>query len=268
MEFKQVITDTNEVVLQESGTYLFQITDHAQIHIQVKPNITVNLLVEIDQKEDLQVSITVEQDATCRAFLMHNTQGYIEETHTLKENASLYIATAELSRGTMSHKATYNLEKSGATLEARYAYVSDEEDRKELHVYADHQSPNTSSNLELYGVMKKNAKLKAEVSSHIVNGAHQAAAHQTSRILNFDGNVSAEVSPILLIDEDEVSASHACSMGAVDENHLYYLQSRGLSADAAIALIVNGYLAVLAETFTEAELQEIILEEIHKKAGV
>jgi len=85
MEFKQVITDTNEVVLQESGTYLFQITDHAQIHIQVKPNLTVNLLVEIDQKEDLQVSITVEQDATCRAFLMHNTQGYIEETHTLKE---------------------------------------------------------------------------------------------------------------------------------------------------------------------------------------
>ena len=51
-----------------------------------------------------------------------------------------------------------------------------------------------------------------------------------------------DVNPILLIDEDDVTAGHAASVGQVDEVHLYYLMSRGISRDEAERMIVRGFL--------------------------
>lgn len=261
--------DVYGVLLRESGSYEVNAVSSSRLNIVVGENLSVNLFINVSESvQEVYPSITVERDAVCRTFISNDSTGYVEENHTLKENAQLFISGAELSRGAMSHKTTYNLNSEGAVLEARLAYVCDEDDKKKLNVFVEHGIKNTSSNVELYGVMKKTSKLKAEISSHIVNGAHSAAAHQASRVLNFDNNVSADISPILLIDENDVAASHACSMGAVDENHLYYLQSRGLSVEAATALIVNGYLAVLASSFEDEELQQYVLETINKKAGV
>ena len=261
--------DVYGILLNESGSYEVNVIKSGRVNVVVGENLQVNLLVNVNEDvKEVYPSITVERDGICRAFISHDGSGYVEENHTLKDNAQLFISGAELSRGAMNHKTTYNLNSEGAVLEARLAYVCDEEDKKKLNVFVEHGVKHTSSNIELYGVMKKTSKFKAEISSHIVNGARGSAAHQASRVLNFDNNVSADVSPILLIDENDVAASHACSMGAVDENHLYYLQSRGLSVEAATALIVNGYLAVVASSFIDEELQQYVLEIINKKAGV
>lgn len=261
--------DVYGVMLKENGTYEFTVSKPQRLNVVVGEELNVNLILNVEENvNEAYASITVEKDAICHAFVAHAGNGYLEEAHTLKENAQLFISNAELSRGTMKHKTTYNLTSEGAVLEARLAYVCDGEDKKDLRIDVEHLAKHSSSNIELYGVMKQTAKLKAEISSHIINGASGAAAHQASRVLNFDNNVSANISPILLIDENDVEASHACSMGAVDENHLYYLQSRGLSVAQATALIVNGYLAVLASSFEEDELQQYVLEEINKKAGV
>lgn len=261
--------DVYGVILKENGSYELDLSQSAHLNIVVGEQLNVNVVVKIEEAvQEAHLAITVEKDAICHAFVMNDSHGVVEENHALKQNAQLYISNAELSRGTMKHKTTYNLYSEGTQLEARLAYVCDDEDAKRLNVFVEHHAKHTSSNIELYGVMKKSANLKAEVTSHIVKGARGAQAHQASRVLNFDNNVAANISPILLIDENDVEASHACSMGAVDENHLYYLQSRGLSVQAATALIVNGYLSVLSTSFDEDELQQYVLEEINKKAGV
>ncbi len=52
-----------------------------------------------------------------------------------------------------------------------------------------------------------------------------------------------DANPILLIDEDDVTAGHAASVGRVDPTQLYYLMSRGIPKTEAERLIIHGFLA-------------------------
>src|SRR5699024_4286483 len=76
----------------------------------------------------------------------------------------------------------------------------------------------------------------------IEDGATRANAEQESRLLMLSGNARGDANPILLIDEDDVTAGHAASVGRIDEMQLYYLQSRGFSQQEAERLIIHGFL--------------------------
>ncbi|HHD3580308.1 TPA: SufD family Fe-S cluster assembly protein, partial [Streptococcus pyogenes] len=69
----------------------------------------------------------------------------------------------------------------------------------------------------------------------------------------------ADANPILLIDENEVTAGHAASIGQVDPEDMYYLMSRGLDQETAERLVIRGFLgAVIAEIPIPSVRQEII----------
>src|SRR5699024_11461153 len=77
----------------------------------------------------------------------------------------------------------------------------------------------------------------------IEGGATRANAEQESRVLMLSKGARGDANPILLIDEDDVTAGHAASVGRVDDMQLYYMQSRGISRKEAERLILHGLLA-------------------------
>ena len=67
-----------------------------------------------------------------------------------------------------------------------------------------------------------------------------------------------DANPILLIDEDDVTAGHAASVGQVNAEQIYYLMSRGISKAEAERLIINGFLApVVSEIPIEAVREQL-----------
>lgn len=261
--------DTYALFLEVSNGYELNVNEDMKLNIIVNENVETSLMINVAKGvKQSYVNVVVEKNAVARVFVLNEANNTsINEEHTIKENGHLYIAYGDLENGVNKHSSKYILSGQEANLEVKMAYINDGDDAKKLDIYVDHVVGNTSSNVEVYGVMKQNSKFLADVTSHIVNGAHGSKAHQASRILNFDSNVNANVSPILLIDENDVQASHACSMGTVDENHLFYLESRGLSPKDAVSLIVSGYLSVLSTVFDDEELIEKVNSVILEKAG-
>jgi ABC-type transport system involved in Fe-S cluster assembly, permease component len=99
----------------------------------------------------------------------------------------------------------------------------------------------------------------------IIKGAYRSESHQTSRALSFAEGQNATILPELLIDEDDVQASHGMSMGRVDEDALYYLMSRGLSVQQCTSLISQGYLMPITETLQNDDLKKKLKEEMERK---
>ena len=260
--------DVYALFLSVSNNYEFHVSSDMKLSVIVNEGINTSLMIYVDENvKQAYINVVAERDSSAKVFILNNAKATINEEHSIKENATLKIAYGDLERGENVHKTSYKLMGENANLDVRMAYINDDEDKKKLDIYVDHVVRNTKSNVEVYGVMKKEAKFVADVTSHIVKGASGSEAHQASRVLNFDSNVHANVSPILLIDENDVQASHACSMGTVDENHLYYLESRGLTPNDAVSLIVSGYLSVLATVFDDEELREKVNHIILEKAG-
>mgnify|MGYP002710832516 FL=1 len=105
-------------------------------------------------------------------------------------------------------------------------------------------------------------------TGRILKDAYGSNSHQSSRALVLSEDQTCEITPILLIDENDVQASHATTIGQIDENQLYYLQTRGLTKKQALGLITVGYLMPIASVLDDETLKEELTSKIEKKVGL
>ena len=83
----------------------------------------------------------------------------------------------------------------------------------------------------------------------IDRGAQRSDAYQANRNLLLKEGARADTEPMLEIEADDVRCTHGATVGPVDEEQLFYARSRGLEADAAARLIVEGFFAEVFEKF-------------------
>ena len=74
--------------------------------------------------------------------------------------------------------------------------------------------------------------------------------------------------PLLLIDENDVKASHALTVGQPDEDQMYYLQSRGLTKKQAIGLLSVGYFLPVLDLIEDKDLKQQLQQEMESKVGL
>lgn len=101
--------------------------------------------------------------------------------------------------------------------------------------------------------------------SDIDKGAHGTAAREDNRFMTLGDEAKAYADPTLLIDEYDVQASHAATIGHVDEDALFYLQSRGLDKQAASRLMTAGFLTPLFDRIAHEGLREKLLQQFYEK---
>src|SRR5699024_3902539 len=92
-----------------------------------------------------------------------------------------------------------------------------------------HYGKDTNRHILKHGVMKDAASSIYNGGGLIKHGATRSDAQQESRVLMLSEKARGDANPILLIDEDDVTAGHAASVGRVDPIQLFYLMSRGIS---------------------------------------
>ncbi|MGL5296115.1 MAG: SufD family Fe-S cluster assembly protein [Culicoidibacterales bacterium] len=138
--------------------------------------------------------------------------------------------------------------------------------QKQHHlVRIDQHAAYTKGNIINHGVVRDQAQGVFDGIGYIKNGAVKADAQQESRFMVLDDLARATTNPILLIDEHDVTAGHAASVGRVDAETLYYLQSRGLTIEQAQSLVTLGFLMPLIETVSDVTLREKLLTIIETK---
>ncbi|AVP36574.1 Fe-S cluster assembly protein SufD [Staphylococcus felis] len=118
-----------------------------------------------------------------------------------------------------------------------------------------------------HGVMKENASSIFNGIGYIKHGGSGSAANQESRVLMLSETARGDANPILLIDEDDVEAGHAASVGRVDPEQLYYLMSRGISQEEAERLVIHGFLDPVVRELPIQDVQRQLREVIELKVG-
>ena len=108
------------------------------------------------------------------------------------------------------------------------------------------------------GVMTEASTAIFNAIGKIEHGGTKANSEQESRVLMLSEKARGDANPILLIDEDDVTAGHAASVGRVDPIQLYYLKSRGLTEEEAKRLLIHGFLdPVVSQLPIEAVKQQL-----------
>lgn len=101
-------------------------------------------------------------------------------------------------------------------------------------------APKTSGSINGKGIIKDNSKAVFRGFLDIKRGAKDTNAAESSYTLTLSEKSKAEAIPSLTVDENEVTASHAASIGTIESDKLYYLMTRGFSKEAAKKMIAYG----------------------------
>lgn len=226
-----------------------------------------SIYLNVKQAGTLNIVVTVVENAECTFLVWNDTKSLVvfDEAYHVKRNGVLSIAYGECNPGDLQRNSHVFLEEEGAKATIKSATLC--KNKKKMTMTCTSIAPYTEGMIENYSVVLENADYVMNATGKIVKGAHGSKSHQVSRALTFDENLNATILPKLLIDENDVEASHATSVGQIDENQMVYLQSRGLSEQQVMGLITIGYLMPITTFIQNDELKEILTKEIESKVS-
>ncbi len=153
----------------------------------------------------------------------------------------------------------------GADARALGLYFAAGEQHFEHRVVARHDAPQAYSNLLYKGAIQDAAHTVFFGNLVVPPGAPGTDAYQTNRNLVLNDGARADTIPFLEIETAEVKCSHAGAVGRVDDEHLFYLQSRGVPTAEAKRLIVMGFLQEVLEQVSLQELREELEAAVQQK---
>lgn len=153
----------------------------------------------------------------------------------------------------------------GATGNLRAAYFGEGEQMLDFRTFQDHLAPDTTSDLLFKGAVAGTSRSVYTGLIHVAKEARGTNAFQTNRNVKLSDGAWAESVPNLEIENNDVRCSHASTVGPIDEDQRFYLESRGVPPDVAERLIVAGFFREVLDQLPIPELARRLEAEIDRR---
>ncbi len=179
---------------------------------------------------------------------------------TLKRDSKL--DTFSVTDGSRTVREDYAVALMGENGDCRLrgAWLLDGKRESHTNIFMHHQAPNCHSTQHFKGVLNGVSRSSFEGKIYVDSIAQKTDAFQLNHNLLLSDGAEANTKPNLEIFADDVKASHGATVGQLAPEPLFYLQARGLTLEAARAMLIRGYLEELVE-HVEAPSQQ---EELHQ----
>jgi Fe-S cluster assembly protein SufD len=256
-EDPEVALFNHVLVVADEGSSLTYVENYVSQNVEQET--ISNVVTEVIARDNAKISFGgVDNFAT-------GTTNYMNRRGIAYHNATIDWALGQMNDGnTVFENETY-LVGDGSSSEAKAVVVGRGSQIENFTTKSVHIGLDTHAHILQHGVMKEKATSIFNAIGKIEHGATRANAEQESRVLMLSEKARGDANPILLIDEDDVTAGHAASVGRVDPLQLYYLMSRGISQTEAERLVIQGFLAPVVTKLPIASVRAQLTKLIERK---
>ncbi|WP_144554675.1 Fe-S cluster assembly protein SufD [Bacillus sp. X1(2014)] len=224
---------------------------------------TSNALVNILTEVIANVNASVRYGAV--DTLAKGITTYVNRRGVAGRDSKIEWALGLMNEGNTISENTTNLLGDGSSGDTKTVVVGRGDQTQNFTTKVVHFGKHTVGNIMNHGVVKDSATSIFNGIGKIEHGASKSDAEQTSRVLMLSEKARGDANPILLIDEDDVVAGHAASVGRVDPVQLYYLMSRGIRKEEAERLVIHGFLAPVVNQLPIEGVKKQLTEVIERK---
>ncbi len=203
-----------------------------------------------DSLHSAVVEIVVKKDARVRYTTIQNWSNNVYNLVTKRamahEGATMEWIDGNLgSKVTMKYPAVWLVGEHarGETLSIAFAGEGQHQDAGSKMVHA---APNTSSNIVSKSVARGGGRTSYRGLVQINKNAHHAKSTVKCDALLIDSISRSDTYPYVDVREDDVQMGHEATVSKINADQLFYLMSRGMSEDEAMAMIVRGFIEPIA----------------------
>ncbi|MBU5595621.1 Fe-S cluster assembly protein SufD [Amphibacillus sp. MSJ-3] len=245
------------IIVAEENSQVTYVENYLSDHKETKT--VANVISEVIAKDNASISYgSVDHFA-------RGTTSYINRQGVAERDARIEWALGQMNDGdTISENVTHLLGDDSFCYAKAVSVGRGDQIQNFTAKIVNHGKRSNGLILQ-HGVMKERATAIFHGIGKIEHGGTKANAEQESRVLMLSKDARGDANPILLIDEDDVTAGHAASVGRVDPLQLYYLMSRGISKKEAERLIIHGFLAPVVNSIPIEAVRKQLTDVIEGK---
>ena len=249
----------------EHPVYIYNITDARSANILSQPRSLVHIsenarlqLVEtyvtIGTEESFTnqvMEIIVEKDAMVEYYKIQNDAAHtnqVSTTHIRQIGKSyLHTVTVSLNGGIVRNNLNVLLEAEHCEAHLYGLYFQRGQTHIDNHTVVDNVKPNCFSN-ELYkGIIDDSATGVFNGKIFVQPQAQKTNAYQSNKNVLLSDSATVNSKPQLEIFADDVKCSHGCTVGRLNEEGLFYLQSRGINEKIARSILLHSFAVDILE---------------------
>ena len=209
-----------------------------------------NAVVEIAASEGAEIEHYRYIGESPKAF-------HIGATRTRLDTGASYACTSVATGSRIARNdLSVLMDAPGASCVLRGLYSTSGSQHIDNHIDIDHAKPSCTSDQYFKGIL--DGRSRAVFSGRVLvrKDAQKSEAHQSDKNLILSEGARINTKPSLEIYADDIQATHGATAGAVADDALFYMRSRGIDEDTARRLLVSGFAAEILDTIPLDALRE------------
>jgi len=195
----------------------------------------------------------------------NSTQFFVQELSQVAETEYVVEADSKATilvtaKGTTSVDGRVHVRLVGERAEAAIlgAFVNAKDTSITLETLQQHEAVSTTSNLLVKSVLTQGSRFFYNGAIRVEGSGQKTDAYQRNENLLLSGDAHAESKPSLEILADDVRCTHGATIGTLDDEQLWYLQSRGIPYTTGKCLIVEGFLDTVLSRVVDVKTSETV----------
>ena len=185
-----------------------------------------------------------------------------------ERDSSTLLASVALGGDYARVRTEARLVGSGGSTRQVALYFAGGHQMHDFRTIQDHAAPHTTSDLLFKGAVQDQSKSVYTGLIRIRENAKGTSAFQTNRNLTLSAGAWAESVPNLDIETNDVKCSHASTVGPIDEDQRFYLESRGVRPEVAERLVVLGFFDEVLEQLPAGDLAADLRRQVAAKLNI
>ena len=189
---------------------------------------------------------------THRQLLVENRAAFhVGTTRVVQGRDSNYRSlVCEIGGGLVRHDLNVLMDAEGVTADLKGLYVTAGTQHIDNNVNIDHAKPHGYSRLYYKGILDEQSQAVFGGMVLVRHGADKTDAHQEDKNLVLSHEAEVDSKPSLEIYADDVKCGHGATAGAIAEDALFYMQSRGIDPERAMLFLVRGFASEILDSVT------------------
>lgn len=180
------------------------------------------------------------------------------------QNASIDLIQMELGAAAAWTGSFINLLGSDARFDADGGYLTRKEQHLDQNYITEQRGKRTECYMHFKGVMMDTASKTLRYSIDFRNGCNGAYGEETEDVLLLSEDVVNRSMPLILCQEDDIQGEHGATIGRLNDDELFYMESRGIAREDAERMIVRARLKSIARKMPDCALKDETVSHINR----
>jgi len=250
------------IIIVDRGSKLVYLDEYRSADAALgAPPVFGSGVVEVFAKEGARIDYVTIQEWSS------TTAGFLTQRADL--GADSFLNQVHVGLGAMYSRVTPEVMMSGkgSGTDILGLTFGDKTQVFDVHTYQDHRNAFTASDQLFKTAMRDRARLAYEGLINIRAGSYGSTGYQANKNLLLDDTAKADSIPMLEINDNDVRCTHSSSVGPIEQEHVYYLMTRGLDRVTAERMLIHGFFAPVVDRVAVEELKEWIRNRVDRKIG-